>query len=159
MTKSNKVGTKTEPKVDLNRTKTEGKEDLKVTSAEGLTVVAKKPKNVVKKTTKSRGSKRKKAEKNAEASYNEYGVRCIKDAFKIFAENHPMDVYKFIGNCFKNAETDPRYAEIVIKCIGNFDAQKTELSGSIETSERKNNPLFELSIDEIRKLKALKGGK
>ena len=148
MAKSNQEETKIEPKVGL-----------KATNAKGPASVAKKPKSVVKKTTKNRGSKRKKPEKIAEASYNEYGVRCIKDAFKIFAENHPTDIYKFIKGCFDNAKVDPRYAEIVIKCIGNFDAQETKLSGSIETSEKKTNPLFDLSIDEIRKLKALKGVK
>ena len=159
MAKSDQKGTKTGPNANPSGTKIERNEGLNTTSTKGLVSVAKKPKIVVKKTTKNRSQKRKKSEKIAEASYNEYGVRCIKDAFKIFAENNPTNVYEFIMNCFKNAKTDPRYAEIVIKCIGNFDAQETKLSGSIETSEKKTNPLFELSIEEIRKLKALRGVK
>lgn len=80
--------------------------------------------------------------------YNEYRVRTIKDAVKIYAEFHPEKTHELVEAMFEKARTDHKFAELVIKCFGSFDPLEMK-----DVTERKpEDPYSKLTEEELRKL-------
>lgn len=147
--------------VVAKKTKTQQAIENLVENIEGNSGVVKKTTHVVKNTTKNRGEKRKIAKvarnKNQHTPSDKwYGdsYEDTKTKLKIYYEHHPEAHIKFIEDLAENAGKNPKWAALVVAMTGGTDPTETKITG--EVAQVIENPLNQLTIEELRTLKALK---
>jgi len=140
-----------------------------IMAAEGSAFDNKLTESTVKNTTDDREEKRKMAQEagnNNPTGVNQYtpsdkwygaSYHDTKVALKAYLDFNPDDHIEFIENLVRDAkkkDADPAVRKLFVQLSGGFDPSETKVSG--EVMQIAENPLNQLSIEELRTLKALK---
>lgn len=148
------------------KTKTEQAVEELATMAGVSNSVVKTTKNVVKNTTKNRGKKQVAKRSgftpnpdghNQTTPSEKYGGESYTDTktrMKIYCEHHPEAQIKIIEGIIAQAPKNAKFAKLFVEMTGGTDPTETKITGEVEHVTE--NPLTNLTIEELRTLKALK---
>ena len=138
-----------------------------IMAAEGSAFDSKLTESTVKNTTDDREEKKKMAQEagnNNPTGINQYtpsekwygaSYHDTKVAIKAYLDFNPDEHIEFIESLVKDAiKGDPTARKLVVQLTGGFDPAETKVTG--EVMQIAENPLNQLSIEELRTLKALK---
>ena len=138
-----------------------------IMAAEGSAFDSKLTESTVKNTTDDREEKKKMAQEagsNNPTGINQYtpsekwygaSYHDTKVAIKAYLDFNPDEHIEFIESLVKDAiKGDPTARKLVVQLTGGFDPSETKVTG--EVMQIAENPLNQLSIEELRTLKALK---
>lgn len=145
--------------VVAKKTKTQQAIENLVENIEGSKNVVKKTARVVKPTTKNRGKKSAKQQDrgNRYTPAEKYGGESYVDTktrMKIYCEHHPEAQIGIIEGIIEQAPKNAKFAKLFVEMTGGTDPTETKITG--EVTQVTENPLNQLTIEELRTLKALK---